>query len=194
MRPLWVEALPALCITCAGIQASLVSLVQSHLGAVVLATVTVATVTVTTVITVAAVIVATVTIPSIAAIVAVISIVTVVISIPALALIAPPIAVSILVISANTIAALALSLAIVSIISITAILRLRGRGGHRKYTESKHETYNRPADLCSKIILHISPLSLFTDDVSKVEAAGQIGSSTLIAMQLTRGEGSSSYS
>ena len=130
VRSLWVEALPALRVTCTGTQAGLVSLVHRHLGPVVIAAI-VPVVTIAPVITVDAAVI----IDPDATIVAVIAIITVIIDL-ALIPVASPIAVSILIISPIATTALVLRIAI---ISIASTLGLCCRAGHDEYTENKRK-------------------------------------------------------
>ena len=126
MRPLRIKVLPALRITGAGIQTSLISLVHRHLGPVVIAAIVAIVAIVAVVIAPVITIDATVVIDP-AAVIAVIAIVTVIIDL-ALLPVASPVAVSILVISPS--AALVLRIAIIAIISI---LGLCCRAAHNEY-------------------------------------------------------------
>ena len=192
MRSLWVEVLPALGITGAGVQASLISLVHRNLGAIVIAAVT-TVITMATVVTIAAIVavttvVAVATIVTIATVVvvasvaAIVAVITVVIADPLIP-VASPIAISILVIDPITITTLVLCFPIISIVSI---LSLRCRAGRGVYAENKREAGNRPADSASENIFHISPFSLSRMTLSKLEAAGLQMAFTLIPMHLTR--------
>ena len=179
MRSLWVEVLPTLRITGSGVHASLISLVRSNLGAVVIA----AIVTVGSVVTIAAVI--TVAIGSVIAIaiVAVVSIIAAIIAVPTLILVAPPVPVSILVINTITIATLVLRVAIISIVPIIAILRLCCRAGRDKDAENKREARYHPTDPCSEIIFHDLIHSPFPRvDYSKLGAVALLIQFTLTAM------------
>lgn len=181
MRSLWVEVLPTLRITGSGVHASLISLVQSNLGAVVIAAI-VTIVTVGSVVTIAAVI--TVAIGSVIAIaiVAVVSIIAVIIAVPTLILVAPPVPVSILVINTITIANLVLRVAIISIIPIIAILRLCCRAGRDKDAENKREARYHPTDPYSEIIFHDLIHSPFPRvDYSKLGAVALLIPFTLTA-------------
>ena len=148
MRSLRVEVLPALGITGARVQSSLISLVHRHLGPIVVATIA-TVIAIATVITIAAVVtvaavVAIATVVAVASVAAIVAVITVIIADPAALIpVAPPIAISILVSDPFTITTLVLCFAIISIASILGLRCRAGRGG---YAENKCETQNRPAN------------------------------------------------